>query len=81
MDVASMVEEDSFEYTGYYHDGMARVCSSFVVEMYKQGGLFGNLTINSAEFTPRDLYQLNIFHKDFQRPEECVKADPDVPYC
>jgi len=37
--------------------------------------------INGPEFTPRDIYTLDIFDKNYQKPEACVKADPDQPYC
>jgi len=35
-----MVEYDDW----VYYDGKSMVCSSFVVEFWKAGGVFGNLT-------------------------------------
>jgi hypothetical protein len=64
-----------------YSDGPSYVCSCFVVGFYKAGGLFGNMDIQATEFAPKDLYQLNIFDKNYKRPKVCVEADPDLPYC
>ena len=47
--------------------------------LYQAGGLLRN--VNGPEFTPRDLYILDFFDKTYQRPHECVQADPDLPYC
>ena len=33
------------------------------------------------EFSPRDLYTLDIFDKSFKRPKECIEDNPDLPYC
>ena len=71
-EVVAMPELNSYEYSSYYHDGRALVCSSFVTEMWRAGGLFGNLTINSAEWGPRDVYQVKFFNEqpDYY-PEKC----------
>ena len=40
------------------------MCSSFVAMLLKAGGLFdsvGKRNVNSHEFSPRDVYSLNIF--------------------
>jgi len=76
-DLFSQVEDDSWVYS----DGISRVCSAFVASIYKAGGLFGDYNVNAAEFTPRDVYQLNFFDKNFKVPEECAKATPGLPYC
>jgi len=57
------------------------VCSSFVVGCYKAAGLFGNLTINPQEFSPKDLYNLNFFNTTVNRPQQCVDADPESTFC
>lgn len=31
--------------------------------------------------TPKDVTSLAIFDKNYTRPDACVKADPDLPYC
>ena len=64
-----------------YHDGKNYVCSCFVIAYYKHGGLFGDLEILPNEFSPRDLYTLDIFDKNFERPQECIDDNPDLPYC
>ena len=64
-----------------YHDGLSYVCSCFVVAYYKHGGMFGNLDFSPNEFSPKDLYSLAIFDKEFKRPQECIDDNPDIPYC
>ena len=78
----AMVEMDGWEYTGEKpRDGLSYVCSSYVAAMYKVGGLFGDLSIQATEFSPRDVYSLNFFDLNFSRPEACIRADPTLPYC
>lgn len=77
----AMPEQDGWEYTGLEPDGRSYVCSAFSTALWKEGGLFNDLDINATEFVPIDMYELNFFNTDFQRPEACVKADPDLPYC
>jgi len=77
QDLYAIVEQDDWRYP----DGPSLVCSSFVVSMYKAAGLFGNLTINAAEFTPRDLYMLDFIDPKPTVPENCKKVDPENPYC
>lgn len=66
-----------------YSDGPNYVCSSFVIGFYKAGGIFGDLEINATEFTPKDIYQLDIFDKNNKetRPQICKDADPDLEFC
>ena len=81
-DVMAMPEQDGWEYTGEEpRDGESMVCSSFVVALWKASGLFGDLEINATEFGPNDVYPLDIFEKNAERPAQCVAADPDLPYC
>jgi len=75
--VGSIVEVDGWEYS----DGVSMVCSAYVAAMYKAAGLFDDMEINAVEFTPRDVYTLNFFDLDYQRPQACIDADPDLPYC
>ena len=64
-----------------YHDGESYVCSSFVTRMWKAAGVFGDLEINAVEWGPGDVYQVDIFNKDWKKPQKCVEDDPSVPYC
>ena len=64
-----------------YHDGLSYVCSCFVVAFWEHGGLFGDIDLSPNEFSPRDLYMLDIFDKEFKRPQECIDDNPDLPYC
>ena len=76
-EILAMPEIEGWEYS----DGLNYVCSCFVTAFYKHGGLFDGLEILPNEFTPKDVYQLDIFDKEYKRPKECVDADPNLPYC
>uniref|UniRef100_A0A7S3JJD4 Uncharacterized protein n=1 Tax=Euplotes harpa TaxID=151035 RepID=A0A7S3JJD4_9SPIT len=65
----------------WYSDGYSYVCSCFVVGVYKAAGLFGDMEINAVEFTPKDVYQLDIFNATAELPQKCKDADPGLPYC
>eukprot|EP00055_Hartaetosiga_balthica_P005934 m.18118 g.18118 ORF g.18118 m.18118 type:complete len:546 (+) comp4908_c0_seq1:45-1682(+) len=78
-DIFSVAEQDSWQYTG----GYSMVCDVLVCETWKAGGIFGNLAdqIQCTEFTNWDTYSLNIFDTTTPRPQECVEADPSLPFC
>lgn len=81
-DVMAMVEVEGWEYTGLQpRDGRAYVCSAYVAALYQAAGLFAPFHINGPEFTPKDVYSLNFFDKNFKKPAACAQADPDQPYC
>lgn len=67
-DTLVIVEKDGWEYTGQYHDGESMVCSCFVAGLWKAAGLFGDMEINAVEQTPKDIYQMDIFNKNWDRP-------------
>jgi len=75
--VFAMVETDKVMYS----DGYSYVCSAYVASFYKQSGMLGDVEINPPEFTPRDVYILNIFKSGDDRPQVCRDTDPDLPYC
>jgi len=77
--VLQMVEQDDWVYA----DGHSMVCSSFVVEFWKNGGLFGNITstIQGTEWTPRDIYQSEIIDDEPYMPEECKEGNMGRRYC
>ena len=64
-----------------YHDGVSYTCSCFVIAFWKHGGMFGDMEILPNEFTPRDLYTLDVYDKNFERPPECIEDNPDLPFC
>ncbi len=49
-------------------DGMTFVCSSYSALVWKAAGLFADATVNVTEFTPRDVYIVDFFNKNFKRP-------------
>ena len=73
----AMTEVDGWKYKGMFHDGEAYVCSSFVAAVWKAAGIFGDNYINAVEFSPKDVYQIDIFNKTWQPPQVCADADPE----
>ena len=49
--------------------------------IWKAAGVFGDMEINAAEFTPRDVYQLKIFKGDSGLLDECRRNDKELPFC
>ena len=81
-DVMAITEEDFWVYTGMEpRDGWNWVCSAYVAAMYKEAGLFGDMEIQSTEFATMDIYIMKLFEDGTTRPDACVEADPDLPYC
>ena len=78
-DIFIMPEKEEYR----YRDGENWICSSFVVGIMKAGGIFGDTIIEPHEFTSRDIYQMDIYDKDFKKhgPMECLEADPELDYC
>ncbi|XP_071698481.1 uncharacterized protein [Rutidosis leptorrhynchoides] len=68
-----------------YADGKSTSCVAFVLEMYKEAGLFGDLSdqIQVTEFTIKDAYTLNFFENNARRlPKWCNEGDTvDLPFC
>jgi hypothetical protein len=76
--VMAQVEVEGWVYSGIQpRDGVSYVCSAYVAAAYQAAGIFGSGKINGPEFTPRDIYTLDIFDKNYTKPEACAKADPD----
>jgi len=75
--VIAEVEMDGWVYS----DGVSMVCSAYVAAMYKAAGLFGDMEVQAVEFTPRDVYVLNVFDTNYTRPQVCVDADPTSNFC
>jgi hypothetical protein len=78
-DLMAEVEVEGWIYEGLENDGRSYVCSAFVAAVYQAAGLLTN--VNGPEFTPKDVYTLNIFETNIQRPEACVQADPSIQWC
>ncbi|KAG2310608.1 hypothetical protein Bca52824_022165 [Brassica carinata] len=68
-----------------YSDGKSTSCIAFILEMYKEGGLFGSLadSVQVTEFTIKDAYMLNFFETNSSRlPKWCNDNDNvKLPYC
>ncbi|KAL9644024.1 hypothetical protein ABK040_005492 [Willaertia magna] len=80
-EVLALPERDGWLYS---NNKPQMVCSVFAMTLFKKAGIFGNLTnyFEAAEFTPKDVYMLDIWDKDWVQPKGC-KANPndDYPFC
>jgi hypothetical protein len=71
------------ELDGWIYDSDQNyVCSALAIKMLLEGGLMEGLTINSHEFTPRDVYMIQLFENDpAKMPDLCKQNDPGLPFC
>jgi len=76
-EVYAMPEQDSWRYS----DGPSMVCSSFVVALWKAGGLFGDMEIQATEFTPRDVYTVTFLDPNPVLAPECLENNPNARFC
>eukprot|EP00033_Pygsuia_biforma_P001432 GCRY01001616.1.p1 GENE.GCRY01001616.1~~GCRY01001616.1.p1 ORF type:complete len:537 (+),score=130.49 GCRY01001616.1:50-1660(+) len=76
-DLVALPEENAYLYNGK----PSIFCSGLVTSLLQAGGAFSTLEINFNEFTPRDLYQINLYDSAWDRPAGCKAADPKLPYC
>jgi len=75
-ELMTVPEQDNWKYS----DGYSMVCDVFVLRMYEEAGIFGDLDMEMTEFSPKDGYQIRLFVDDIsQRPAEC--HDDPFPYC
>ncbi|XP_009599364.1 uncharacterized protein LOC107796119 [Nicotiana tabacum] len=74
-------EQDDWVYT----DGKSTSCVAFILEMYKEAGLFGPFagSIQVTEFTIKDAYSLKFFEDDPNQLPKWCNADDTVklPFC
>ncbi|KAH1263701.1 hypothetical protein GmHk_02G006035 [Glycine max] len=68
-----------------YSDGKSTSCIAFILEMYKEAGLFDPVasSVQVTEFTIKDAYILNFFENNSTRlPKWCNDGDTvKLPYC
>lgn len=76
-EVMTYIEIEGWEYS----DGVSYVCCAFVAAMWKRGGVFGDMILQATEVGPQDTVMMDIFNTTQVRPEACVEADPNLPYC
>jgi hypothetical protein len=63
-------------------DSDVSICNVFTCKVLREGGVFdSNYEINCGEFGVSDNYRLKIYEENFERPEICVKWDPENPLC
>eukprot|EP00760_Papus_ankaliazontas_P015323 PhM_4_TR16469/c0_g1_i1/m.82904 len=87
-EINAIVEQDSWVYNttrdGLPAVGKSQVCCVFVCNMWKAGGVFGDLDFNCAEQTNVDDYSLDIFDAKSigqNRPDVCKSQDPQSDVC
>lgn len=80
-ELLTIPEQDDWVYT----DGKSTSCVAFILEMYKEAGLFGPSasSIQVTEFTIKDAYTLSFFENNSSRlPKWCNDGDNvQLPYC
>uniref|UniRef100_A0A7S0NDH2 Uncharacterized protein n=1 Tax=Hanusia phi TaxID=3032 RepID=A0A7S0NDH2_9CRYP len=84
----SLPEQDDWVYPGVkdpkggwkYRPGPSVVCDVLVCRLWKAGGLLPS-SVNCAEFTPFDLYELDLFLQDASSLPPGCKADGRMGYC
>ncbi|KAB1215216.1 hypothetical protein CJ030_MR4G025816 [Morella rubra] len=80
-ELLTIPEQDDWLYT----DGKSTSCVAFILEMYKEAGLFDPIasSIQVTEFTIKDAYMLNFFENNSsQLPKWCNDGDTvELPFC
>ncbi|KAK4745806.1 hypothetical protein SAY87_012118 [Trapa incisa] len=80
-ELLTIPEQDDWLYT----DGKSTSCVAFVLEVYKEAGLFDPIgdSIQVTEFTIKDAYSLRFFESNAERlPEWCKEGDDvKLPFC
>ena len=79
-ELVAIPEDDSWNYTT--NNGKPVFTpASFVASALRELGAFHGLEVNAAEFTVKDIYQLDIYDKKFERPDLCRESDYLLDYC
>lgn len=74
----SIPEQDAW----VYPDGSQMVCDVFLLEVLKASGIFEPVVFQATEFTPKDLYTLDIWDPNGKSAIQCpTKADADPRWC
>ncbi|XP_028124846.1 uncharacterized protein LOC114321809 isoform X1 [Camellia sinensis] len=81
-ELLTIPEQDNWVYS----DGLSTSCIAFVLEMYKEAGIFGPLasSIQVTEFTIKDAYTLKFFENNSSRLPKWCNNDGDpvkLPFC
>ncbi|XP_012070792.1 uncharacterized protein LOC105632935 [Jatropha curcas] len=80
-ELLTIPEQDDWMYT----DGKSTSCIAFVLEMYKEAGLFDPIasSVQVTEFTIKDAYTLRFFENNSSRlPKWCNDGDDvKLPFC
>ena len=78
-ELLAIPEQDTWTYST--HKSRAFTPGTFVAAAIEAYGIFHGMEVNTSEFTVPDIYRLNIYDKEFERPDICWEADYDLPYC
>lgn len=78
VDLLKMPELDGWLYNGR----QSYICSALAIKILQEGGLLKGLKINSHEFTPRDVFMVQLYETDPSKmPPLCQQNDPGLPFC
>jgi hypothetical protein len=77
QELLTIPERDEWKYNGH----PAMVCSVFIMSLFKESGVLDGYDIQASEFTPKDLYMLDVWDKNWTRPDICKKNGDNYPYC
>jgi len=85
-DIISMPEQDSWKYWQVNSQnqtvlGPQLICNVFVCGVWRASGMFGSTSFQCTESSDWDLYTMGVFDANWQRPQVCIDADPELPVC
>lgn len=60
--------------------GMRFVCSGLVAYLLSEGGALGDVQVTAQEFTPKDVWNLDIWSRKPPHPD-CLANDFELPFC
>ena len=79
-ELIAIPEVQSWRYSRY--DGkQSFTAAEFVATALQKLGIFGDIELNPAEFTTRDIYQLAIYEDEEQVLDQCMESDYALKYC
>eukprot|EP01136_Pigoraptor_vietnamica_P016724 Opistho-1_new@61011 len=83
-ELITMPEQDSWWYDqDTQRPSKGLMCDALVAYIWKAAGLYGDIAddIQVTEHTNADVYKQAMFDANYVRPQACVEADPDSPFC
>lgn len=80
-ELMAVPESDDWRYEANGGETMFSA-GSFVAGALRAYGVFHGIDVNTAEFTAKDIYELDIYDVKFEEmPDRCLEADYSLNYC